>query len=651
MVYYMLKHKFFIYIFLLVLFSLCLYKIVDICIINHYKYVSLYEINVNRTFQGMSAPRGRILDVNGKVLVDNIGVNTIMYSKIPGVTTKDEIDVSLKLSSILDINSSWISDYRLKSFYIVLHDNCKDLITDEEYELLKLRKLTVSDIMSLKYSRISDEMLNTMSEIERKASYIYYAMSKGYSYQTKTIIKGVSDAVVASIASLNLKGVITSLTWERTYPYGSTLRTIFGNVSMNSVPLELKDMYLSRGLNLESSVGTSSLELQYDEYLQGEPSKYRIKKDGTIECIKEEKSGNDLYLSIDIDIELKLEEILKEEIINAKKYSSSEYYNHSYVIVGHPLTGEIVALSGLMYINDHFIDITTNVINSSYTVGSIVKGASMSVGYANDLIDRGKYISDGCVKLYGVNEKCSWTSLGNINDISAMAQSSNYYQFLIAISLTNQKYQRNMKINATREYFDIYRNIFASYGLGVKTGIDLPNEHIGIIGSTISDDLYLNLAIGQYDTYTPMEILQYVNTIASGKRIAPTLMERIIDNETTVLERSTNVLNDVLISEEDLKRVQKGFEAVMSSGTGYYYTNRSIKSAGKTGTSETFVDTNQDGMIDTRTMTNAFIMYAPSDNPLYSIAIISPNIGNGKGKYPINSRINNKIYKYLFEKG
>lgn len=642
--------KYFIYLLLLFLFSFGTYKIVDICVNQSNKYTKLYSLTVNREFEGKSAPRGKILDVNGKVLVDNIGINVIEYRKLPGITKKGEIDIALSLAKFLDINDSLIDVYRLKNFYMALHNNCKDLITEEEYQLLKERKLNQSDIKSLKYSRITEDMLNSMQEDERKASYIYSAMSKGYSYQTKTILKGVSDEIVAKVAKLNLKGINTTLTWQRTYPYGDTLKTIFGNVSMNSVPLELKDYYLNKGLNLESSVGTSSLEFQYDDYLRGEPARYKINRDGSIECIKGEKQGYDLYISIDIDKQLEIEKILKEEIINAKKYSSSTFFNHSYIIVGHPLTGEIVAMSGLMYLNGHFIDITTNVINSSYTIGSVVKGASMSVGYAYELIDRGKYITDDCVKLYNTSQKCSWTRLGAIDDIKAMAQSSNYYQFLIAILLTNQKYKRNMKINISKEQFDIYRNMFASYGLGAKTFVDLPNEQIGIKGSIISDDLYLNFAIGQYDTYTPMQVFQYVNSVASGKRIAPTLMKKIVDNETIILENKTNILNDIPISSADLKRIQKGFKEVMSSGTGYYYTNKRITSAGKTGTSETFVDTDNDGLIDTRTITNAFIMYAPFDNPEYSIAIISPNIGNGKGKYQINSHINNKLFKYLFEK-
>lgn len=642
------KVRIFIYLILISLLSLSIFRIIDICVINNIKYNELYNSVVNRTFKGMSAPRGRILDINGKVLVDNIGVNAIMYRKSNNISISDEIEISRTLSKYLDISN--VSESKLKTFYLLTHNNGKELITDEEYKLLNERKLNSSDINVLKRSRITNENLDSMSESDKKASEIYYLLNKGYSYQNKIISTNVSDEVVAKVSNLNLKGIICTLIWKRKYMYDTALNSILGAVSNNSVPKEMKDYYLKKGLNLEASVGISGLEYQYDEYLRGTDAVYKLSQNNKVELLSEESIGADLHLSVDIDKQLKIEEILKKEILNARKHETARYFNHAYALVAHPKTGEIVAAAGLLYNKDHFIDITTNIINSSYTVGSIVKGASMSVGYDNNIIKKGKYVTDGCIKLYNTNSKCSWTRLGQINDISAMALSSNYYQFLIAIGLTGSKYKYNGKINATKEHFDIYRSMFASYGLGVKTGVDLPNEHIGIIGTKVSDDLLLNYAIGQYDTYTPIEVLQYVNTLANdGVRIAPKFMKKIVKDSVTILENDHKVLNEAKLSSENMSRVKKGLRQVMISGTGAYYADSKIKPSGKTGTSETFVDTDMDGVIDTRTISNAFIMYAPSNNPEYSIAIINPNITTGGYKYPINYQLNRKISKYLFE--
>lgn len=640
--------RIFVYILLIILMFIATYRIIDICIFNKSKYSELYNSVVNRTFKGMSAPRGRILDVNGKVLVDNIGVNAIMYKKSNDISVSDEIEISRTLSKYLDVGVA--SEGKLKTFYLIAHNNCNDLISDEEWKLLSERKLNNSDINALKKSRITNDDLNQMSEIDKKASEIYYLLNKGYSYQNKIISTNVSDEVVAKVSNLDLKGIMCTLIWKRKYMYDTALNSILGGVSSNSVPKEMKDYYLNKGLSLDSSVGISGLEYYYDEYLRGIDAVYKLSQNNKVELFSEEKKGADVYLSIDIDKQLKIESILKKEILNARKHETARFFNHAYVLVAHPKTGEIVSVVGLLYNKDHFIDITTNIVNSSYTVGSIVKGASMSVGYANNLIKKGEYVTDGCIKLYNTNSKCSWTRLGRINDISAMALSSNYYQFLIAIGLTGSKYKYNGMINAKKEHFEIYRNMFASYGLGVKTWVDLPNEHIGIIGSKVSDDLLLNLAIGQYDTYTPIEVLQYVNTLANdGVRIAPKFMKKIVKENVTILENDHKVLNEAKLSSENMSRVKNGLRQVMISGTGAYYADSKIKPSGKTGTSETFVDSNLDGIIDTRTISNAFIMYAPSDKPEYSIAIISPNITTGGYKYPINYQLNRKISKYLFE--
>ncbi|HBA37669.1 MAG TPA: hypothetical protein DCY94_03015 [Firmicutes bacterium] len=642
------KRRTFIMILLLLFFLISIHTIVDICIINKDAYVELYESSKNRYVLGSSAPRGRILDVNGKVLVDNIGIKSIVYNRTDSSSIKNEVEIARKLSPLLPFDEKLATVYRQKTFYLATHDDTDDLITKEEWQLKSERKLNSDDILSLKYERITPEMLSEFDSEEKNASYIYYLLSNGYYYDDKVIAKDVSDETVVSIIDLGLPGIRASLTWERTYPYGETLKTLFGSVSTNGVPKEYKEYYEEKGINQNSTVGISFLELEYDEYLRGKDAVYKLSKGKPI-LVEEESPGNDLYLSIDIDKQLAIENILKTEMLNAKKAPRSDFYNHSYVIVGHPKTGEIVAAVGLQINKDHFVDITANMIHSSYTVGSIVKAATISVGHQQNLIKEGSKVLDSCIKVYGVTKKCSWTSLGWLDDIRALAQSSNYYQFLIAARLANPNYTWNAKLGAKKEHFDIYRNMLSSYGLGAKTEIDLPGEQKGITGKTVSDDLLLNLAIGQYDTYTPIEVFQYINTVASGGvRTAPSLMKKIVLSGKTI-EHTPKVLNTVDLSPEKIARVQKGLKAVIDGGTGYSYTNHKISAAGKTGTSETFIDTNGDGLMDTATTSTAFIMYAPFDDPEYSVVIMSPNIGYKGYKYSINSRVNRKIFELLFE--
>ena len=599
---------------------------------------------------GNSAPRGRILDTNGKVLVDNIGVKTIYYNKVKDISSIEEISIAQKLASIITINEGTLED--LKNYWLIQNDNGKNLITTDEYKLLEERKITNADIESLKKERITEEMLADYDIIDKKAAYIYNLMNEGYIYTKKEILKGISEEEFAKVIESNIPGITGELSWERIYLYGDTLKNIFG--SIGNIPKEDKEIYLNAGYELTDIVGLSYLEMEYEEYLKGTKAKYLVNSDNTLTLIEEEQKGNDLVLSIDIDIQLKVEEIIKEKILLGDSYPNTDYYKDSYALISDPNTGNIIAISGLRRNDDGtWSDISLNTINKSFTIGSAVKGATIAVGYKYDLIDMNKYITDGCVKLYLVPQKCSFKNLGKINDLKALAMSSNYYQYLIAIGLTGNTYKPNMKLNATEDHFNIYRNMLASFGLGIETGIDLPGETTGIIGKTIADDLLLNLAIGQYDTYTPIEVLQYINSLATGNRIKLSLMKEIKNKDEIILKSQPEILNQVDLSEEYLNRIREGLKLVLSEGTGRIYVNRNLNAAGKTGTSESFYDSDNDGKVDVATITSTFAGYFPSDDPKYSVVVITPNISHNNGTsdtmYYGASKITKDITNYLNE--
>ena len=577
---------------------------------------------------GGSAPRGRILDTNGKVLVDNLGVKTIYYNKIKGIGTSEEIEIAKKLASILSVDEGSVLEQ--KEFWLVNNNNGSNLITEEEYKLLDERKLSSSDLYDLKIERITEDMLNEEDELFRECAKVYSLMNDGYVYSKKEILKRVSDEEYAKVIESNIPGVTGELSWERIYLYGDTLRNILGSVG--SIPSEEVDEYLSNGYELTDIVGISYLEKEYEEYLKGKKAKYLVNSDNTLTLVEEEQRGNDLVLSIDIDIQMKAEEIIKDKILLGKKYPNTDYYKDSYALVSDPLTGQIIAMAGIrLNSDDTWSDISLNTINKSFTIGSAVKGATIAVGYQNNLIEMDKYITDSCVKLYLTPQKCSFKSLGRINDLTALAYSSNYYQFMIAIALTGNTYTPNMKLNATEEHFKIYRDMLASFGLGAITNIDLPGETTGIIGSTVADDLLLNLAIGQYDTYTPIEVLQYINSMASGTRMSLSLMKEIRNDDEVVVKNEIEILNDVAVDEEYLNRIREGLTLVLKEGTGKIYVRDDLLAAGKTGTSESFYDSDNDGKVDVQTITSTFAGYFPNEDPKYSVVVITPNISHNNG--------------------
>ena len=473
-------------------------------------------------------------------------------------------------------------------------------------------------------------MLNYSSK-EKTQAHIYSLMNKGYIYSKKKIASNLTEEEYAKIIESKIPGITGELSWDRIYLYGDTLKNIFGRIG--SITKETKEYYLTKDYELTDTVGISYLENVYEDYLRGKKAKYKVGSDYTLTLLEEEQKGNDLILSIDIDMQIKTEEILKDKLILAKKYGNTEYFKDSYALVSDPLTGSIKAISGIRLNDDNtFSDISLNNINKSYTIGSAVKGATIAVGYKYKLIEPGKYINDSCVKLLFVPQKCSFKKLGKVNDLTALSNSSNYYQYMIAIKLTGNTYTPNMKLNATKEHFKKYREMLSSFGLGVKTGIDLPNEQTGIMGKTIADDLLLNLSIGQYDTYTPIEVLQYINSVATGKRIKLSLMQEIKNGEETLLENKSEVLNNVDLDKESLDRIKEGMKLVLSEGTGKFYVPQGLNFAGKTGTSESFLDTNNDEIVDTATISSTFTGFYPADNPKFSIVVITPNVSHKNGK-------------------
>ncbi len=641
--------------YLFIFFFLCitLFALYRLTFLKGAYYQDVYDNKTNVYVESLSTPRGRILDIHGNVLVDNVGVKTIVYRKLNDISVEKEMEVAYRLANLLSFPEQ-ASVLELKKFWMVKYsDEAKRLLTSEEYRLYEERKLNSQDLYLLKLDRITEEVLSIFSEEDQKAAYVYALMNKGYYYDAKVIKKAVMEEEYASVLEEKLMGVTNEMYFERDYPYGSTLRGLFGKIG--SIPKEEESDYLRRGYASNDIVGISYLEKEYDTFLRGEKDTYKINQDGTLTQVKEGKRGNDLVLSIDIAMQLGIEEIVKEQIKKGKTLPNTEYYNGSYVLIGDTKTGAMKAIVGLKMVGeDVFVSTESDVVNSSFTVGSVVKGASMAMAYQNGLVDVGKKIKDACVKLYLVPQKCSYKSLGYVDDITALKTSSNYYQFLLAIRLAGYEYSYNMKMNVTEREFSIYRNAFAQFGLGVETGIDLPKEVTGIQGTKIAPDLLLNFAIGQYDTYTPLQLLQYINTIANkGNRMRLSLVDHIVDKEGVVLlKKEPEVLSTYALDSSYFDRIQTGFYQVVNLGTGYGYTDVAFRPAGKTGTSETYFDSNQDGTGDVLTITNTYAMYAPYDDAKYSMVVISPNVNHYEGKTDyfayINRYISRAVSDYVF---
>lgn len=641
------------------LFFIILIVLVKTIYFNSAFYIEKLEKLTEVIVEGESAPRGRIYDRNYNLLVDNESVPIIYYQKSKNITVSEELNLAYQMIEHIELDISKLNIRNLKEFWLANHqEEAASRITTEEYEKLKRRVLTNSDIENLKIDRITEEDLNSYNEHDKEAAYLYYLMNRGYSYEEKIIKEDASDDEFSYFSENNdrLNGFNTKITWKRKYLYGDTFKTILGSVG--SIPKEQKEEYLKKGYALTDKVGISNIEKQYEDLLKGTQAKYLKKSNQMLEKISDAKRGNDIVLSIDIHLQMEVDNIIEEQLIRAKSEANTKYLTKTYVIIQRPNTGEILAMSGReLYQKGNSYDsydITPYALTDPMAPGSVVKGASMLVGYNTGSVQIGEVMTDECIKIKNLPKKCSSHQVGRLNDIIALAESSNVYQFKIAMRVAKANYQYNEPLVIDENAFDVYRNTFHEFGLGVRTEIDLPVESLGYSGKNRAPDLLLNYAIGQYDTYTPIQLSQYITTIASnGKRLKPQLLKEVYEptknDELGKLAYKIEpiTLNTVTTEEKYLKRVQEGFRAVMTIGLGKNVMGDAPDPAGKTGTSESFMDTNGDGKIDTETVSNAFVGYAPYDNPEMTITVTSPDVEDPNTNVSFHSYVNRRIARMI----
>ena len=665
------------YIFIIVIIFLCFgiigVRLFTLQILSRDEYTVSLERAVEKRVESTSAPRGRIYDRNYNLLVDNVAIKTIYYKKENNITTKEEVELAYKVADLIEVDYSSLTDYRLKNFWYVQNkEDAKKKITDKEWKLNKERKLSDDDIVDLIFERISEEELSKFEDRDKEAAYIYYLMNKGYSYAEKVIkSKDITEKEYAVISENIdvLHGFNTKLDWERVYLYGDTFKSILGSVSSDTqgIPSELAEYYLDNGYSLADRVGISYLEYQYENYLKGTKAIYKVLPDNTYELVSEGKRGNDIVLTIDINLQKYLEEVLTSEVMSAKGEVNTEYYNRSFAVVSDPNTGEILAMGGKQIReredgSRYIVDYTPGIVTLPVTPGSIVKGASMLVGYKYGAINIGDTVQDDCIKIKDTPEKCSWKKLGLIDDVDALRMSSNYYQYLIAIKIGNGTYNYNEALKIDTDAFKKYRDMYSSFGLGVKTGIDLPVESLGYTGKSTLPGHLLDFAIGQYDTYTPIQLSQYINTLANGgTRLKPYLLKEVYSQSSNdedtfgelIYKTDVKALGKVDVDSKYIDRVKYGFNRTVVDGLGNGYMGYYTNSGGKTGTSQSFIDTDGDNVVDTETITTSFVGYSPADNPKMSIVVVSPDISNSYGEVsytsPATKRISAKIVNKYFE--
>jgi cell division protein FtsI/penicillin-binding protein 2 len=634
-----------------------------------------YKKEVKRTQDvvvSTPVPRGKIYDRNEEVIVDNVPVKAITYTRMHGTTSEEMVETAKKLARIIDVNVEEVKQRDLKDYWIVTRpDEAKKKIKESE---IKDEELTHKDRYDRQIERITSNDLKEITKEELKVATIFRNMNSGYALTPQVIKRNATEEEFAIIGEYlaDLPNVDISTDWDRHYLHESIFRSVLGNVtsSTEGLPSSNLDHFLSRGYIRNDRVGKSQLELYYEDVLHGQKPKMKnvTDKDGNLlktEIISEGQRGKDLVLSIDFELQKAVEQIIQDELRRAKE--RNRFLDRAFVVMMDPKTGEVLSMAGKQLVRENgkyvFNDYALGTINSQYEMGSVVKGATILAGLESGAISTGTTFSDEKLNLKGTPLKGSHsTSLGTNGIEGALKKSSNVYMFKTVIRLMGKEYHSGMSLPRTPGAIQDFRNSFSQFGLGIKTGIDLPNESDGLIGKETYNKpgLFLDLSIGQYDNYTTMQLAQYISTIANGGyRIKPQLVKAIHapsnTNEMGAIFTAfqPEVLNKITMNDTYLGKVQEGFRQVYQSpgGTAYKYFGgdtrfRGFQAAGKTGTAESFYqDPNTKKSHSTYNLT--LVGYAPYKNPEVVFSIVVPYLDTDTD--PVNKYIGQKVLKVYFD--
>lgn len=624
----MTKRIYLIFSVIVVLFSIIILRLAQMQILNKSFYDE--KLNSSTTYTvTTSNPRGEIYDAAGNLLVSNTVKQVVAFTRSNTITAEEMKELAAKLSTLVTFTETNVTTRQKKDYY-----------------------LADSDTYAAVVKSLPDDEIN-YSEDELKLVYIFSQMNAASTFSTVNLTTGdLTEEQIAYITAnqSKLSGISIATDWDRETPT-SSLASIIGTVSSkhSGLPAEEADDYLAKGYSLNDRVGTSYLEKEYEEYLQGTHTVREITtdKNGNVvsdEVTSEGKAGQNLKLTVNSDFQAGVESILNQYYSADIADGYATYSEGAYAVALNPQTGAILAMAGLSH--ETGSSTTTldalGTINDIFVPGSVVKAATLTAGWESDAISGNQVIADQSINIAGSSAITSWfTGSGstNITAVQALEYSSNTYMVQVALKMMGQEYYSGMSLATTgmKEAMEELRAAYAEYGMGTSTGIDLPENTTGYISDDYSAGNVLTEAFGQYDSYTPMQLAQYAATVANGgKRIAPHLVDSIYDNDGTdgigTLGKTieTNVLNQINISDDDMDLLQQGFYQVVNSSsayaTGTYMKSSTVTIAGKTGTAETYaVDANGNAVTTVNLSVLAYD-YSTSDDSHIAVAVIVPHL-------------------------
>lgn len=594
-----------------------------------------------------TVPRGLIYDRNGNVLVGNEAQHAITFTRGTDDTAENMAKTAIQLSQMITVDIESLTERDLKDFWAANNrEELLDRLTDEE------KLLPGGEVYEVELSKITQEDIN-YSEEELQAVAIYKRMNSAMALTTvniKNVDVTKEELAVVSENINHLNGIDVAKDWTRVYPHGDLLKTILGEVTSERVgiPSNLVDAYLAKGYSRNDRVGNAYLEQQYETVLRGSKAEHEIitNQEGETVATQESyagKQGDNLILTVDIDFQKELEEIA----VNFLESGADPWNDRVYIVALDPNNGDVLGMTGKRrdIESGKVVDNVHGVLNENFIVGSSMKGATVLAGYMDGVISLDdNTMVDEPIKIAGSNPIASLFNPSGrvtVNDIKALEVSSNIYMAKIAMMMGGvNEYEREMNLDIDLEQtLNKLRYYYSQFGLGVRTGIDLPSESGGYLGTPEDAGQVLFESFGQFDTYTPLQLAQYISTIANGgTRFAPRLVKEIRGSDSRgelgQLEtaKEPKVMNQLNISDTIMDRVHQGMWQVTHSPTAvasrlYFGDKDPIGIAGKTGTGEAEYQGGDKSIRESEDRSGfntTFVAFGPFENPEIAVAVVVP---------------------------
>lgn len=539
----------------------------------------------------IKAPRGIIFDRNGKELVSNIPSFDVVA--IPADLPKDFSErekEEKKIAEILNMNDQ----------------NVKSIVESQNFESLNpvLVRENISQDEALVFS-------------ERKSAFSGFQLDK------------------AAV---------------REYKSGEYFSPVMGYCGkITSEELEKNPNY-----PMTDYIGKTGLEYSYEKYLRGKNGKQKVEVDSSGNIKKDlgidpPENGTDLHLGIDADLQRKIYDGLKS-------MTEQTGTKTAVAVAIDPRNGEVLALVDIpsydnnlfargisaedykSLLNDESKPMFNRAVSGEYPPGSTFKPLVAAAALEEKTVNAGTTVDCGGGIRIGSYNFPDWKTHGVTDVRKAIAESCDVFFYSVGGGWGNIP---ALGIDKIKKYAN-------EFGLGKPLGIDIPGESSGLIPDQAwklnhfgekwytGDDYHC--AIGQgFDTITPLQLANYVATIANGGKVyKPHLVRSITRNDGTEKKFESEILSKNFISPSNLEIVREGMRQTVTSGTAQPLKDLPVAVAGKTGTAQFGSENKTHGW---------FVSFAPYDNPEIAMAVLVE--GGGEG-HSTAMPVTKEVYKWYF---